>query len=282
MPRWDPIPSAVCHEKSTDPEHPPTQNPKTNGYIFGGGYYTARVCRAMPLYPRTYGLSCDRPQCRHCHPETAGEFPSWYYQSTTCYELYRSRHPFSYTFKPKPRSCLVGRKGCRPEKMIYIRPQKTSDCAVKDETRRRTSRIEQAVEDKQVDSKHDKTQRLSKWETSASRPIDEGLQLAMPDDIVLPSDDWKADSWDDQLALLASFGLLDDYEAEDADITLNSLGRDEDTYTIRYKTDRRRSHTRKAQKMENIKLEDDMDWGDWEFVPGSPSEGSVSWAMLDG
>ncbi|KAL1877911.1 hypothetical protein Daus18300_002264 [Diaporthe australafricana] len=287
MPRWNPIPSALCCEQSTDMERHPAENDKTNGYIFkrdidritGETRYIPKVCHAMPLYPKTYGLSCDDQRCQHCHPDTADEFPGSYYRPSTGWRANRHRHYYGYTYFPAPGTCFVGRKGCKPEKMIRIDPKKASDLIAKDDTRRRATRSEMKVEEEQDEGKLDKTQRLSKWEISASVPIDEGCELAISSDIVLPSDDWKADSWDSQLAFLASQGLLDDYEAEEADITLNSLRRDEDTYTIRYKADRRRGKTRKGQEaLEAIKIGDDMDW---ELVLGSPSEGSMSWVVLE-
>lgn len=158
--------------------------------------------------------------------------------------------------------------------MIRIRPVK-SEVAAKDETRRRAIRIEQAIEEKQDEKTHDKTQRLSKWETSTFRPIDEGYELAMSKDVVLPTDDWKAETGDIQLAILASLGLLDDYEAEEADITLNSLPRNEDLYTIRYKPEKKKPNIPRGHE---IFLEDETDW---ELVLRSPSEGSMDWIMLD-
>lgn len=162
--------------------------------------------------------------------------------------------------------------------MIRMR-NKTNDGAAKGETRRRAARTEQAIEEEQDESTRDKTQRLRKWETSTSRPIDEGCELAMSEDVVLPTDDWKAVSWDIQLAILASLGLLDDYEAEDPDITLNSLGRDEDTYTVRYKADKKKTSARGG--LEARRTPDLDDGTDWELILGSPSEDSMSWVMLD-
>lgn len=163
--------------------------------------------------------------------------------------------------------------------MIRIRP-KTSDSAAKDDIRRRAARTEQAVDEKRDDSRRNNTQRLSKWETSTFRPIDEGCDLAMSEDIALPTDDWNAVTWDIQLAYLASQGLLDDYEAEDADITLNSLRRGEDTYTIKYKTDKKKANdSRHPGERGRTPILDDGT--DWELVLGSPSEGSMSWVMLD-
>ncbi|KAJ0121920.1 hypothetical protein J7T55_002430 [Diaporthe amygdali] len=164
--------------------------------------------------------------------------------------------------------------------MIRIRPEQPSNSAAKDETRRRAARTEQAIEEKQQDeSKHVRSQRLSKWEASTTRPIDEGCELAVSENVVLPSDDCKADLWDAQLAALVSQSLLDDYEAEDADITMDSLRRDEGTYTISYKADRKRKNTnQRRDEMRALDFEDDIDW---ELVLGSPSEGSISWVMLD-
>lgn len=289
MPRWNPIPSAICHEQSTDTENQPRDNRKTNGYIFkrdvdgpGSGTrhtrYIPKVCRAMPLYPRTYGLSCDLPNCQHCHPETAFKLANHYYRPSPPFRPNDRRHYYGYYYAPPPGTCLDGRKGCKPEKMIWIRPKKSQN-ASKDETRRRAARTEQAVEEEQDESKRDKTQRLSKWEASTSRPIDEGCDLALSEDIVLPTDDWKAMSWDMQLAILASQGLLDDYEAEDADITLNSLRRDGDTYTIRYKNDKRQSNTQRDFETKGTPILDDST--DWELVLGSQNEDSMSWIMLD-
>lgn len=288
MPRWNPIPSALCSEQSTDSERHPAENDKTNGYIFkrdidritGETRYIPKVCHAMPLYPKTYGLSCDHEHCQHCHPDTAEKFPGSYYRPSTGWRANRHRHYYGYTYFPAPGTCFAGRKGCKPEKMIRIQPKKAIDLVIKDDTRRRAARNEMKVGEEQDESKLDKMQRLSKWETSAFRPIvDEGCELAMSSDIVLPSDEWKADSWDSQLAFLARQGLLDDYEAEDADITLNSLRRDEDTYTIKYMADRRRANRRKDREaMGANELEDNVDW---ELVLGSPSEGSMSWVMLE-
>lgn len=287
MPRWNPIPSAIRHEQSTDKENEnqPTDNRKTNGYIFkryidsstGETRFIPKVCRAMPLYPKTYGLSCDYPNCQHCHPETAAGLSNPYYRPSPPWRPNDGRHYYAYSYHPPPGTCLVGRKGCRPEKMIWIRPKKPQNAA-KDETRRRAARTEKAIEEEQDDSKRDKTQRLSKWEASTSRPIDEGCELAMSEDMVLPTDDWKAMSWDIQLAILASQGFLDDYEAEDPDITLDSLRRDEDTYTVRYKTDKKHSNTRRGSEARTPILDDGTDW---ELVLGSPSEDSMSWVMLD-
>lgn len=288
MPRWNPIPSAIRHEQSTDTKNDsqPTDNRKTNGYIFkrdvdrpgGETRYIPKVCPAMPLYPKTYGLSCDRPNCQHCHPETAAGLANPYYRPSPPWRPNDGRHYYGYSYHPPPGTCLVGRKGCRPEKMIWIRPKKNQN-TVKDETRRRAARIEQAVEEEQDESRCDETQRLSKWEASTSRPIDQGCELAMSEGIVLPTDDWKAMSWDIQLAILAIQGLLDDYEAEDADITLNSLRRDEDTYTVRYKTDKKQSNMRRGLDARGTPIWDDGT--DWELVLGSPSEDSMSWVMLD-
>lgn len=158
--------------------------------------------------------------------------------------------------------------------MIRIRPTK-SEGAAKDETRRRATRIEQAKEEQQDEKTHDKTQRLSKWETSTFRPINEGYELAMSEDVVLPTDDWKTESGDIQLAILASLGLLDDYEAEEADITLNSLPRNEDLYTIRYKHEKKKTNLPRGPE---IVLDDDTDW---ELVLRSPSVGSMDWIMLE-
>lgn len=286
MPRWNPIPSAICHEQPTDTENHPKDNLKINGYVFkrdidritGETRFIPKVCHAMPLYPKTYGLSCDQQNCQHCHPETAANYPNAYYRPSTGWRINRHRHYYGYTYFPAPGTCLAGRKGCKPEKMIRIRT-KTNDGASKDETRRRAARTEQALEEEQDESKRDKTQRLSKWETSTFRPIDEGRDLAISEDVVLPTDDWKAVSWDVQLAILASQGLLDDYEAEDADITLNSLRRDEDTYTIRYKTDKKKTNTQWGFGAKERPILDDGT--DWELVLTSPSEDSMSWVMLD-
>lgn len=285
MPRWNPIPSAICHEQSTDTDNQPSDNPKTNGYIFrrqigetnGVTCYAPKICRAMPLYPKTYGLSCDRQDCPHCHPETAANFPDPYHRYQKSRIPWRHYYYYGFPYHPPPGSCLVGRKGCRPEKMIRIRT-KTNDGAAKDETRRRAVRTEQAIEEEQDDSRRDKTQRLSKWETSTSRSIEEGCELASSEDVVLPTDDWKAVDWDLQLAILASQGLLDDYEAEDADISLNSLRWGEDTYTVRYKSDQKKASTYKGLSRGTPVMDDDMDW---ELVLGSPSEDSMSWIMLD-
>lgn len=287
MPRWNPVPSAICHEQSTNMETQSTEDSKTNGYIFkrdidritGETRFIPKVCHAMPLYPKTYGLSCDQQDCQHCHPETAASFPNSYYRPPTGWRINRHRHYYGYTYYPAPGTCLVGRKGCRPEKMIRIRP-KTSEPAAKDDTRRRAARTEQAIEEEKGEGKRDKTQRLSKWETSTYRPIDEGCDLAMSQDIVLPTDDWKAVSLDLQLAFLASQGLLDDYEAEDPDITLDSLRRDEDAYTIRYKVDKKKVNGRGDPGVTGRTPILD-DGTDWELVLGSPSEGSMSWVMLD-
>lgn len=94
-------------------------------------------------------------------------------------------------------------------------------------------------------------------------------------DVVLPTDDWKAETGDIQLAILASLGLLDDYEAEEADITLNSLPRNEDLYTIKYKPEKKKPNIPRGHE---IFLEDDTDW---ELVLRSPSEGSMDWIMLE-
>ncbi|KAG8157378.1 hypothetical protein KVR01_012762 [Diaporthe batatas] len=186
--------------------------------------------------------------------------------------------------------------------MVYIRPAKEKPVA-KDETRRRAARAERAEEEKQDDKKCDKTQRLSKWETSTSRPIDEGCELALSEDVVLPTDDWKTETGDIQLAILASLGLLDDYEAEDADITLNSLPRNEDIYTIRYKPGSKKKNARRCPGEAEVPVEAEVPWEavvhwevevpweaevpmldddvDWELVLQSQSEGSMSWTMLD-
>lgn len=269
-----------------DTKEQPTDDPKTNGYVFkrdidritGETRYIPKVCHTLPLYPKTYGLSCDQQNCQHCHPETAANLPSAYYRPSTGWRINRHRHYYGYNYFPAPGTCLAGRKGCRPEKMIRMRA-KTNDGAAKGETRRRAARTEQAIEEEQDESKRDKTQRLSKWETSTFRPIDEGCELAMSEDVVLPTDDWKAVSWDIQVAILASLGLLDDYEAEDADITLNSLGRDENTYTIKYKADKKKASTRGGLAARGTPLLDDGT--DWELVLDTPSEDSMSWVMLD-
>jgi len=162
--------------------------------------------------------------------------------------------------------------------MIRIRPAKSEGVA-KDETRRRAARAEQAVEEEQDENKRDKTQRLSKWETSTVRHIDEGCELALSEDVVPPTDDWKAETEDIQLAILASLGLLDDYEAVDADVTLNSLPRNEDLYTIRYKPSKKKPNIHRDPEQGGVPiLDDDVDW---ELVLSSPSEGSMSWIVLD-
>lgn len=291
MPRWKPIPAVLSHEQATDEAtEPPAKEPKTNGYIFkdrvDGSYretrYVARVCRAgLPAYPRTYGLRCERQDCQHCHPTTAAEMPHMYTRPRTWWIHHLSRrYYYGAYYAPRPGSCLTGKRGCQFHKMIKIRPaKKDQDVVAKDETRRRAARAEQAVEEKQDEKSHEKSQRLSKWETSTSRHIDEGSEMALSEEVVLPADDWTRETEDIQLAILASLGLLDDYEAEDADITLNSLSRNEDLYTIRYKPGRNKMNIRGSPwEAEVPVLDDDVDW---ELVIGSQSEGSMSWTMLD-
>lgn len=133
MPRWDPIPSVLCHEQPTEIETQSTEDPKTNGYIFkrsvdginGGTRHVPKICRVMPAYPKTYGLSCDRRDCQHCHPDTAGDFNSSYYRPHNWWIKNRWRSYYGYHYYPAPGSCVVGRKGCTPHKMIRIRPTKS-------------------------------------------------------------------------------------------------------------------------------------------------------------
>jgi hypothetical protein len=268
-------------------------NSKFNGYIFkrvGGlefpGHenekrYIPKVCRAMPLYPKTYGLSCHRLDCHHCHPETAGRCnrPStWEMRNNGDSQrgyFYNGGYPAD-----RPSTCVVGRRGCKPHRMIRIRPPKAEAVVSKDETRRRAARSERAVEEEKDENKRDKTQRLSKWETSTVRRIDDGFELAMLKDAVPSTDDWKIQEAEDiELAILASLGLLDDYEAGDANISLNSLPRNEDLYTIRYKPSKKNPNRHRAADEGNTPvLAEDIDW---ELVLDSRSEGSMSWIEVE-
>lgn len=294
MPRWNPIPSVLCQEPPTEAADPPAKEPKTNGYIFkrsvdgkpGETRYIPKICRALPAYPKTYGLICQREDCQHCHPDTAAEVVSDMYTRLPSWWLYTRNwnyNGYGYSYTPAPGSCSTGRRGCKYNKMIRMRPAKDKVAAAvtKDETRRRVARAEQALaaEEKQDEKTCGKTQRLSKWETSISKPIDEGCELAFSEDVVMSADGRDTESRDIQLAILASLGLLDDYEAEEADVTLNSLPRNEDLYTIRYKPGRKKVKTRGSPGEAEVPiLDDDVDW---ELVIGSPSEGSMSWTMLD-
>ncbi|POS81032.1 hypothetical protein DHEL01_v200605 [Diaporthe helianthi] len=162
--------------------------------------------------------------------------------------------------------------------MIRLRPTKDQGVA-KQDTRRRAARTEQAIDEVRHEPKPEKSQRLRKWEMSTSRPIDEGYELALSDDVRPRTSDWEGETEDIQLAILASLGLLDDYEAEDADITLSSLPRNDDFYSIRYKPSRKKTNVHGfLEEVEVPILDDEVDW---ELVKVSLNEGSMSWTMLD-
>lgn len=258
------------------PETSPEKAPKFNGYIFkrdnrergssdGKQRYVPKVCRCMPLHPKTYGLACDLPQCQYCHPDPAT--------------------PASTA----PQNCMIGRRGCRPEKLIYVKPKKENPpgtevevpSATKTETRRRLQ-IERDAQAQQ--GKQGNCFRLSKWEESPMEweRIQEGHELASAGDVVLPADGGRADLdvWDAQIAFLARQGLLEDFEAQEAHVTLEGIRQMEPAYTVRFQPARKRRTSPRRQSDESWEMYDERDW-DTDLFSLDTEDEALSWTMME-
>jgi hypothetical protein len=164
--------------------------------------------------------------------------------------------------------------------MIYLRPKAIR--RNKDDVRRNTTTRQDSVKGEDIKTNNHDSQRLSKWEASTAKVVDEGVDLAKASDVALPSDGWKADLWDAQIAFLVSQGLLDDYEAglEDVDISMDVLRRDDPAYTVRYTGSRRRQRPRQEINLRTV-LGIGESYEDWVSDLGTLSDDSMSWILLD-
>lgn len=269
---------------------PNPENPQPfNGYIFkrsaeqrdsddGTSRYVPKVCKCMPLHPKTYGLACDLSYCQYCHPDPARKY-------TPC--------------RPPPQNCQIGKRGCLPKKLIYVKPKKESTpattttevpkvaAATKKTRTRRRCQTEQNAEHAR-EGKQGNCFRLSKWEDSALERIEEGQQLASAGDVILPSEGWRADRWDAQIAFLASQGLLEDFEAEDAgdswDVTLEAIHQAEPVYTLKYQPARWKGQQKQPTcrlHCESWELVDEHDWEIDLCSVGTEDDPTLSWIMIE-
>lgn len=257
-------------ETPFDMERNSANPPKFNGYIFKHAYmsgdewvtrYVPKICKCMPLHPKTYGLACDYEWCSYCHPEQVNKFP----------RTNRGKH-----------DCLAGRRGCKIDKMVFIKgtTEQTSKAeGASDTPARMHEQVEPALP--QARSEYKRCLRATKWEASPQEQIQDGHDLAQDEEMRLYADGWRADLWEAQINFLAQQDLLEDFETEDADLRMDLLHPTAQAYTVKFKE--RRKGPKNKHNGNGLTLEmlhDDSSW-DTDLISLSTDEDVASWAWVE-
>lgn len=174
------------------------------------------------------------------------------------------------------------KRGLKREKHIYMKTKQEKPVDTEAETARRRKRLEDAKAASPVElgqKGKNNTAPYSSDESSGDR-IEEGRALASDGDVVLPSEKVRVDSWDAQLAVLISRGLLDDYEAEEADFTLNSVLRaNEPLFSVKHS---RKGKRKSGRRDDNLGKGAGHAW-DWHIIslPHDEDDDFDSWSVIE-